>query len=61
MIGDNPEGDIEGANRKGWESMLVRTGLFKDGENDMKHPAKYVVQDMDEAVRKIFQLENIDI
>lgn len=28
MIGDNPEGDIEGANRKGWNSILVRTGLF---------------------------------
>jgi ribonucleotide monophosphatase NagD (HAD superfamily) len=29
MIGDNPEGDIEGANRKGWESILVRTGIFE--------------------------------
>jgi ribonucleotide monophosphatase NagD (HAD superfamily) len=35
MIGDNPEGDIEGANRKGWNSILVRTGLYQglDGEN----------------------------
>ena len=31
MIGDNPEGDIEGANRMGWESILVRTGVFGMG------------------------------
>jgi ribonucleotide monophosphatase NagD (HAD superfamily) len=35
MIGDNPEGDIEGANRKGWVSILVRTGLF---QGDGNHP-----------------------
>lgn len=29
MIGDNPESDIEGARRKGWESILVKTGIFK--------------------------------
>lgn len=28
MIGDNPHGDIQGANNKGWESILVRTGVF---------------------------------
>lgn len=61
MIGDNAEGDIEGANRKGWESMLVRTGLFTDGDNHHKHLAKYVVQDMEEALRVIIQNEQLDI
>lgn len=30
MIGDNPASDIKGANDNGWESMLLRTGVFKD-------------------------------
>ncbi len=30
MIGDNPYSDIIGANKFGWESILVRTGVFKD-------------------------------
>ena len=30
MIGDNPDSDIDGANRRGekWVSILVRTGVF---------------------------------
>lgn len=28
MIGDNPTGDIYGANLMGWESVLVKTGVF---------------------------------
>ncbi|ODV95848.1 hypothetical protein PACTADRAFT_2155 [Pachysolen tannophilus NRRL Y-2460] len=30
MVGDNPESDIIGTNNYGWESILVRTGVFKD-------------------------------
>lgn len=30
MVGDNPESDILGANNYGWESMLLRTGVYKD-------------------------------
>lgn len=32
MIGDNPSGDIYGANLMGWESILVQTGVFKTGD-----------------------------
>jgi ribonucleotide monophosphatase NagD (HAD superfamily) len=32
MIGDNPAGDIRGANQMGWESILVRTGVYKPGD-----------------------------
>jgi len=59
MIGDNPEGDIEGANRKGWESILVRTGLWDGHGNHDKHPAKHVVQDMQEAIELIARREGI--
>ncbi len=63
MIGDNPDSDIDGANRRGdnWVSILVRTGVFQSPEaNSDRHPAKYVVQDMEEAVNLIFKLENLE-
>ncbi|KAG2731865.1 hypothetical protein G9P44_005452 [Scheffersomyces stipitis] len=28
MVGDNPASDIKGANDNGWESILVRTGVY---------------------------------
>jgi len=34
MIGDNPKSDIRGSNKAGWESILVKTGIFKNGQND---------------------------
>lgn len=30
MVGDNPASDIMGANAYGWDSLLVRTGVFRD-------------------------------
>lgn len=32
MIGDNPESDILGGNNYGWNTILVRTGVYKDGD-----------------------------
>ena len=45
MLGDNPDSDIDGANRRGdkWVSILVRTGVFQGKGNSDTHPAKYVV------------------
>ena len=62
MIGDNPDSDIDGANRRGerWVSILVRTGVFQGGANSDRHVAKYVVQDMEEAVQLIFRLEGLE-
>eukprot|EP00347_Sterkiella_histriomuscorum_P004113 403361703 len=60
MIGDTPESDIQGANNKGWISILVRTGIHQSEENDKMYPAQYLVEDLEEAVRLIFRLENID-
>lgn len=39
MVGDNPESDIIGANSNGWESILLRTGVYKDADWD-NIPAK---------------------
>ena len=58
MIGDNPAGDIRGANEAGWESVLVWTGLFS-GVNDEMDPAKIVVNDVSEAVREILRREGM--
>jgi len=60
MIGDNPRGDIRGANDMGWTSILVRTGVFEEQENCRVDPAKYVVKDFYDAVKLIFKLEGLD-
>lgn len=52
MVGDNPESDIRGANSHGWASMLVRTGVFRGDGNSAKYPAKFVCQDVYEAVQR---------
>lgn len=47
MIGDNPSGDIKGANDMGWSTILVKSGKFTPTEgqtNDEKHPADHVVE-----------------
>ncbi|KAF7321495.1 hypothetical protein MKEN_00670300 [Mycena kentingensis (nom. inval.)] len=49
MVGDNPESDIAGANGAGWESILVRTGVFSGGEPS--HRPTYQAEDVEEAVR----------
>ncbi|KAF9351239.1 hypothetical protein BGX26_010719 [Mortierella sp. AD094] len=58
-IGDNPYADIAGANAYGWQSVLVRTGVFTpDGEeNHHIHPATAVVDDVEDAVRWIISKE----
>ena len=62
MIGDNPESDIEGANRKGWNSILVKTGVYQhldEKGNENKHNAKFLVQDMNEAFELILKKEKL--
>ncbi len=59
MIGDNPNVDIKGANDSGLISILVRTGVFSGKDNHEKYPAKYVVDDVGEAVKLIEDLEKI--
>jgi ribonucleotide monophosphatase NagD (HAD superfamily) len=56
MIGDNPASDIRGANRFGWESVLVKTGVWKE-DDDVIHDAKYVVDDVLDGVIVALQKE----
>ncbi|KAF9921648.1 hypothetical protein FBU30_008289 [Linnemannia zychae] len=58
-VGDNPYADIAGANSYGWNSILVRTGVFKPkgDENHRVHPATKVVSNVEEAVRWIIDRE----
>lgn len=59
MVGDNPQSDIVGGNMYGWNTCLVRTGVFqgKEGENDANNPANFgvfdnVLEAVKAAVRK---------
>jgi HAD superfamily hydrolase (TIGR01456 family) len=58
-VGDNPSVDILGANNYGWHSILVRTGVFKVGENDKHYPAKTVVNNVLDSVKFILSQENL--
>ncbi|KAJ8480740.1 hypothetical protein ONZ51_g6464 [Trametes cubensis] len=51
MVGDNPESDIAGANGAGWESVLVRTGVYDPAQGPPAHTPTYVAEDVEEAVR----------
>ncbi|KAG4032255.1 hypothetical protein MFRU_007g01660 [Monilinia fructicola] len=57
MIGDNPASDIIGGNNYGWNTCLVRTGVFQGGENDEENPANFgvfpnVLEAVQAALRK---------
>lgn len=58
MIGDNPQSDIVGGNMYGWNTCLVRTGVFQGGENDEKNPASFgVFKNVLEAVQTAVKKE----
>ncbi|KAK7057445.1 HAD-like domain-containing protein [Favolaschia claudopus] len=48
MVGDNPESDIAGANAAGWDSILVKTGVFSGG--NPTHIPTCIAEDVEEAV-----------
>ncbi|KAI5924115.1 HAD-like domain-containing protein [Camillea tinctor] len=57
MVGDNPASDIIGGNMYGWNTCLVRTGVFQGGENDENNPANFgvfpnVLEAVQTALRK---------
>ena len=65
MIGDNPNSDIAGAIKKGWYSILVRSGVFNKDDptningNDKNFPAKLVVDTFADAIKLIYILEDL--
>ncbi|KAF1836938.1 cat eye syndrome critical region protein 5 precursor [Decorospora gaudefroyi] len=58
MIGDNPASDIIGGNMYGWNTCLVRTGVFQGGDNDENNPASFgVFKNVFEAVTTAIKKE----
>lgn len=57
MIGDNPASDIIGGNMYGWNTCLVRTGVYQGEGNDDNNPANFgvfvnVLEAVQTAIRK---------
>jgi HAD-hyrolase-like len=60
MVGDNPASDICGGNMYGWNTCLVKTGVFQadEGKNDEDNPASFgVFEDVLEAVAAAIRKE----
>lgn len=58
MIGDNPASDIAGANAFGWESILVKTGVFRgEKREDAEHVPTVVAEDVWEGVKWALERE----
>lgn len=58
MVGDNPASDIIGGNMYGWNTCLVRTGVYQGEGNDDSNPASFgVFKNVLEAVKTAVQKE----
>lgn len=58
MIGDNPASDITGGNMYGWNTCLVRTGVYQAEGNDNENPANFgVFNNVLEAVQAALKKE----
>lgn len=55
MVGDNPASDIAGANAFGWESLLVKTGVYKGGKP--AHEPTRIVEDVEEGIKWAIERE----
>ncbi|RLV94265.1 Uncharacterized protein JA1_001898 [Spathaspora sp. JA1] len=62
MIGDNPASDIQGANDHGWESVLLRTGVYADEDlgSLTAKPTAGVFNDVHDAVVEILRVNHVD-
>lgn len=63
MIGDNPESDIKGANDNGWESVLLRTGVYKDEDYNtmIAKPTVGIFNNVEDAVIEILESNGIKV
>ncbi|KAI5481399.1 cardiolipin synthase [Pseudohyphozyma bogoriensis] len=57
MVGDNPRSDIAGANAFGWESILVRTGVFRGPAEDAEHKPTVVLPNVLDGVKWALERE----
>lgn len=53
MVGDNPASDIIGAQNYGWNSCLVRTGVYQDGTPLGEVKPTMIVNNVYDAVRRV--------
>jgi ribonucleotide monophosphatase NagD (HAD superfamily) len=53
MVGDNPETDVAGANKRGWKSLLVRSGVYGDWPLQNEQVPTKVVDNIYDAVKLI--------
>ncbi|TID15450.1 hypothetical protein CANINC_004416 [Pichia inconspicua] len=65
MVGDNPESDIRGGNDYGWETILVKTGVYKDGDfeinKSLSKPTLGIYDNVWDGVYEALKKNNIDI
>lgn len=54
MIGDDVFGDIEGARQQGMHACLVRTGKYREGDEQRISPACEVAKDVSAAIHRYF-------
>lgn len=62
MVGDNTASDIMGANHYGWQSILVKTGVFRDTEAHRatlkgKLKPTMIADDVEQGVREVLRQE----
>lgn len=57
MIGDNTESDIKGGRDFGWNTALVRTGVYRDAMGGPNHKPTILVDDVEAAVRTALESE----
>ncbi|KAK2467848.1 hypothetical protein APHAL10511_000143 [Amanita phalloides] len=60
MIGDNPASDIAGATAAGWESILVRTGVYDPRQGRPSCNPTHEAKDVEEAVEWAIKRELAD-
>lgn len=59
MVGDNPASDIAGANAYGWQSLLVRTGVYRDEQGPPKHAPSQIVDNVEAGVHWALKKEGL--
>lgn len=55
MVGDNPASDIKGANDYGWESLLLRTGVYNEREGTDILPTGGIHDNVLAAVKSVLR------
>lgn len=57
MVGDNLASDIKGGKNYGWETALVRTGVYKDEQGEPDPKPTLLVDDVEKAVEAALKRE----